>query len=62
MKRILLFSLTAVITVISGMAVTDNQSYEPVNGINVRNLWMLDRVHAKNAYTELPICHTNART
>ena len=52
----------AVVTAMCSWAVTDGQTYAKVNGIGVKNLWMLDRVHAGNAYTSSPICHTNART
>ncbi len=52
----------AVMTAMSSWAVTDGQVYDKVNGIGVKNLWMLDRVHANNAYFASPICHTNART
>ena len=62
MKKLLLLSIVAVMTALSSWAVTDGQTYAKVNGIGVKNLWMLDRVHAGNAYTSSPICHTNART
>ena len=61
MKKLLLFALLTLST-LSGWAVTDGQQYASVNGINVKNLWMFDRVHARNAYTSSPICNTNART
>ena len=62
MKKFLPLCLMAIITSMSSWAVTDGQAYAKVNGIGVKNLWIFDRVHAKNAYTESPICHTNART
>ena len=52
----------AVMTAMGAWAVTDGQTYAKVNGIGVKNLWMLDRVHASQAYLASPICHTNART
>ncbi len=43
-------------------AVIDNQLYEPVNGINIANLWIYDRVHTPAAYTADAICNQRART
>lgn len=62
MKKLLLIAAMAMMTAMGAWAVTDGQTYAKVNGIGVKNLWMFDRVHAKNAYIESPICHTNART
>ncbi len=62
MKKFLLSAVTAVVAALSCWAVTDGQQYASVNGINVKNLWMLDRVHANQAYLASPIAHTNART
>jgi len=61
MKKILLLSFMVMAT-LSCWAVTDGQTYAKVNGIGVKNLWIMDRVHARSAYEALPICHTNART
>lgn len=52
----------AVMAAMSSWAVTDGQTYAKVNGIGVKNLWMFDRVHARTAYENSPICNTNART
>lgn len=62
MKKYLLLTALAVMTAMGAWAVTDGQTYDKVNGIGVKNLWMLDRVHANQAYQASPICHTNART
>ena len=62
MKKLLLIATMAVMTAMGAWAVTDGQTYAKVNGIGVKNLWMLDRVHASQAYLASPICHTNART
>ncbi len=46
----------------SALAVTDNQTYEAVNGIKAVNVWTIDRVHNSDAYNALPICSNYART
>ena len=43
-------------------AVIDNQLYEPVNGINIANQWIFDRVHTPTAYAADAICNQRART
>ena len=62
MKKFLLFAATAVMMAMSASAIIDNQLYEPVNDINIANVWILDRVHAGTDYTELDVCNTKART
>ncbi len=62
MKKFLLFAATAAMMAMSASAIIDNQLYEPVNGINIANVWILDRVHAGTAYTDLDACNTKART
>ena len=62
MKKTLLFLFCAVTAAMSGMAITDNQTYEPVNGIKVVNKWIFDREHTGEAYTSNAICSQRART
>ena len=62
MKKTLLFAATAAMMAMSASAIIDNQLYEPVNDINIANVWILDRVHAGTDYTDLDICNTKART
>ena len=62
MKKFLLFAATAVMMAMSASAIIDNQLYEPVNDINIANVWILDRVHAGTDYTSLDVCNTSART
>ncbi len=62
MKKLFLIAALAAITVMGAWAATDGQTYAKINGIGVKNLWMLDRVHANQAYLASPIAHTNART
>ena len=62
MKKILLLMAIALCAGVAAQAVTDGQSYATINGIGVKNLWMLDRVHAGDAFTSLDACHSNART
>ena len=62
MKKILLFTLLIAATVASAWAVTDGQTYEPVNGIKIVNQWIFDRVHSGTAYTSNDICNQRART
>ena len=56
MKKILLFAATAAMMAMSASAIIDNQLYEPVNDINIANVWILDRVHAGTAFTDLGAC------
>ncbi|MBR5727256.1 MAG: hypothetical protein IKX39_01300 [Muribaculaceae bacterium] len=62
MKKFLLFAATAAMMAMSASAIIDNQLYEPVNDINIANVWILDRVHAGDAFTGLEACNTKART
>lgn len=41
---------------------TDKQQYPSVNGINIANQWVYDRVHTPNEYTQDAICNQRART
>ena len=61
MKKLLLL-LFAIAAGVNAWAITDNQVYQPVNDIKVANKWILDRVHAGEAYTSNAICSQRART
>ncbi len=62
MKKLILFLLVAASAVATTWAVTDGVNYEPVNGINIVNLWIQDRVHTPSEWSNQPYCNTNART
>ena len=46
----------------SAFAVTDGQTYEPVNGIKIVNSWILDRFHTPTVFPKTEYCNTRART
>lgn len=60
-KTIKLLVLMSMVFPITAEAITDNQYYEPVNGINIANMWIFDRVHTPSSYTTNPICNQRAR-
>ena len=62
MKKLLLMLALALAAVSSAWSVTDNQQYATVNGINIANQWIYDRVHTPAAYTADAICSQRART
>ncbi|MGM9869270.1 MAG: dockerin type I repeat-containing protein [Sodaliphilus sp.] len=62
MKKFLLVATLALITAVSVMAKTDGQTYEPVNGYNLVNLWIKDRVHTPDLFNNAGYCNTRART
>ena len=62
MKKTLLFVFLMVSAVATAWAVTDGVTYEPVNGINIVNLWIQDRAHTQDLWANQPYCSTNART
>ena len=62
MRKFLLFSLFMVSTIISSWAVTDGVTYERVNGIGIKNLWIQDRAHTPSVWGDKPYCNTSART
>ena len=49
-------------TVASAWAVTDGVTYEPVNGISIKNMWIQDRAHTPDVWSNQPYCNTSART
>ena len=61
MKKLLLSISLALVTCASAFAVVDPNTYEPVNDIKIQNVWLLDRAHAGDAYTNLNVCNANAR-
>ena len=62
MKKSLLLLIACVVTMLSSHAITDKQTYPVVDGLKITNQWILDRVHAGDAYTNLDICNQRART
>ena len=62
MKKFLLLTLAAITASLSALAITDGQTYDPVNDIKIVNKWIFDRVHCGTAYTDNVICNQRART
>ncbi len=62
MKKLLLLTLLLATCVASVWAVTDGVKYEKVNGIGIKNLWIIDRAHTPDVYSAQPYCNTYART
>lgn len=62
MNRFLLFILLAFSCVTGASAYTDGQTYQTVDQYGCQNLWILDRVHANDAFSNDSVCHTRART
>lgn len=62
MKKLLLFSLLALCCGISTWAVTDGVRYDVVNGLKIQNLWIQDRSHTLESFSNQPYCNTYART
>ena len=62
MKKLLLLVLFVAATVASAWANTDGVSYERVNGIGIKNLWIQDRAHTPELWSAQPYCNTYART
>ena len=62
MKRLLLLFLLSATAAASAWAVTDGVKYEPVNDINIVNLWIQDRAHTPDVWSNKPYCNTSART
>ena len=61
MKKNLLLVMLAMLSAIASFAVTDGQKYEPVNGYNLVNQWIYDRVHT-TTFIRDAACNTRART
>ena len=62
MKKFVLFAAMAAMVCGNLFAKTDGQTYEAVNGINMANVWILDRVHSGDDWSRLDACNTRART
>ena len=62
MKKSLFLLITLMAASFSAYAITDKQNYPVVDGLKITNQWILDRVHAGEAYTSLDICNARART
>lgn len=62
MRKLLLFALLVASTVASAWAVTDGVNYERVNGIGIKNMWIQDRAHTSEVWSNRPYCNTSART
>ena len=54
MKKLLLFALLVASTVASAWAVTDGVNYERVNGIGIKNMWIQDRAHTADVWSNRP--------
>ena len=62
MKKLLLLTLLLASVVATAWAVTDGVTYEEVNGIKIKNLWIQDRAHTMDVWSNKPYCNTSART
>ena len=63
MKKLILLLLCSAWAVASTWAATtDGVKYEPVNDINIVNLWIQDRAHTPEVWSNKPYCNTYART
>ena len=62
MKKFLLTAALALVAFASAFAVTDGQTYEPVNGIKIVNSWILDSFHTPTVFPKAEYCNTRART
>lgn len=50
------------LNVIVNETITDGVSYDRINGIGIKNLWIQDRAHSPELWTNQSYCNTNART
>ncbi len=55
MKKFLLLCTMALTAMASAWAATDGQTYEPVNDIKIKNLWIMDRVHTPAEFNASPL-------
>ena len=62
MKKILLFAAMAATLTLGASAAIDGQQYDAVNGINIANQWIIDRVHNGGQFPALAACNARART
>ena len=61
MKKNLIFLSMALLCAICAFAITDGQTYQPVNDYNLVNKWIFDRVHTTD-FIHNPACNPRART
>ena len=63
MKKFLLFTLMVSWAAFGAWALTtDGVQYERVNGIGIKNVWIQDRAHTPEVWSNQPYCNTSART
>jgi len=62
MKRLLLIATLIASAVSCVWATTDGVTYEKVNGIGIKNMWIQDRAHTQSVWSNQPYCNTTART
>ena len=62
MKKFLLLSVMLLSGIASALAVTDGVTYDAVNDIKIKNLWIQDRAHTMDVWSNKPYCNTSART
>ncbi len=62
MKKLLLSLLLMAAGIASALAVTDGVTYERINGIGIKNVWIQDRAHTGEVWSNKPYCNTSART
>ena len=62
MKKLLLLTLFLATLALNSSAVTDGVKYERVNGIGIKNMWIQDRAHTPEVWSNRPYCNTSART
>ena len=62
MKKSLLIFLLMLSAFTAAWAVTDGVNYEPVNDIKIVNLWIQDRAHTPEVWSNMPYCNTSTRT
>ena len=62
MKKFLLSFLLIVSGLAAAGAVTDGVAYDRVNDIGIKNLWIQDRAHTPDVWSNMPYCNTSART
>ena len=62
MRKLLLSALLIASAAVSAWAVTDGVKYDRVNGIGIKNVWIQDRAHTPEVWSDQPYCNTNART
>ena len=54
MKKNLIFLSMALLCAICAFAITDGQTYQPVNDYNLVNKWIFDRVHTTDFLLTIP--------